>query len=125
MFCPAEQCPRCDVLLINIVELTLYLKEPAYYGRVGPLVDWIYKYVERNKTCFVDIIDSDRAGSDTLTLSLNIPPGSLFENKSDGSISSLQIFGILLVAFISTFILIVVGGLLWKKNYIRIDSHSE
>ena len=45
-------------------------KEPAYYGRIGNLVDWIYKYVDQNDTCKV-VGKSDRDGSNVFKLSLN------------------------------------------------------
>ena len=52
---------------------TLNLKEPGYYGRIGPMVDWIYKYIDRNKTCNV-VGEYGTNQSDILMLRFNTTP---------------------------------------------------
>ena len=58
-------------------------KEPAYYGRIGNLVDWIYKYVDQNDTCKV-VGENDRDGSND-----NVLKYSLIESVMSFSINEL------------------------------------
>ena len=58
-------------------------KEPAYYGRIESLVDWIYKYVDQNDTCKV-VGENDRDGSND-----NVLKYSLIESVMSFSINEL------------------------------------
>ena len=83
------------------------------------MVDWIYKYIDRNQTCYV-FGENDRASDKILTLKLNSPPRILLENETYGSFSGVQIFGIVVIVFISIFAAIVVIRFLWNKTYVRV-----
>ena len=96
-------------------------KEPAYYGRIGNLVDWIYEYVDQTETCKV-VGDSDRDGSNdnVFKLSLNESLMSFSKNELECSFDNLQVFGTVVVSLIALFILSLAMGLFWTKHYIRI-----
>ena len=96
-------------------------KEPAYYGRIGNLVDWIYKYVDQNETCKI-VGESDRDGSNdnVFKLSLNESLMSFSKNEFEFSFDDSHIFGIVVASLIALFILSLAMGLFWTKRYIRI-----
>ena len=96
-------------------------KEPAYYGRIGNLVDWIYKYVDQNETCKI-VGDSDRDGSNNnvLKLSLNESLMSFSINELEFSFDDSHIFGIVVGSLIALFALSLAKGLFLTKQYIRI-----
>ena len=101
-------------------------KEPAYYGRIGNLVDWIYKYVDQNETCKI-VGESDRDGSNdnVLKLSLNESLMSFSKNELECSFDHLKVFGIVVVSLIALFALTLAMGLFLTKRYIRIHSLEE
>ena len=88
------------------------------------MVDWIYKYVGRNETCNV-VGEYDKMSTNIMELRLNIPQTSTFESNTDESFSDIEIFGLVFIAFISMFAFFVVIGFVWKKTYMRINSHME
>ena len=96
-------------------------KEPAYYGRIGNLVDWIYKYVDQNETCKI-VGESDRDGSNdnVFKLSLNESLTSFSIKKLEFSFDELQVLGIVAVSLIVLFALSLAEGLFLTKQYIRI-----
>ena len=96
-------------------------KEPAYYGRIGNLVDWIYEYVDQNETCKI-VGESDRDGSNdnVFKLSLNESLMSFSINELEFSFDHLKVFGIVVVPLIALFALTLAMGLFFTKRYIRI-----
>ena len=101
-------------------------KEPAYYGRIGNLVDWIYKYVDQNETCKI-VAENDRDGSNdnVFKLSLNESLMSFSKNELECSFDNLQVFGTVVVSLIALFILSLAMGLFWTKRYIRINGFKK
>ena len=67
-------------------------KEPAYYGRIGNLVDWIYRYVDQNETCKI-VGESDRDGrnDNAFKLSLSESPILFSKEKFGFSLDNLQV----------------------------------
>ena len=96
-------------------------KEPAYYGRIGNLVDWIYEYVDQNETCKI-VGESDRDGSNdnVFKLSLNESLMSFSINELEFTFDDSHIFGIVVGSLIALFALSLAEGLFLTKQYIRI-----
>ena len=101
-------------------------KEPAYYGRIGNLVDWIYKYVDQNETCKI-VGEGDRNGSNdnVFKLSLNESLMSFFINELGFTFDDSHIFGIVVGSLIALFALSLAMGLFLTKRYIRIHGFEK
>ena len=102
-------------------------KEPAYYGRIGNLVDWIYKYVDQNETCKI-VGGSDRDGSNdnVFKLSSNESIMSFSLNELECSFDHSKVFGIVVVAsLIALLALTLAMGLFFTKRYIRIHGFEN
>ena len=101
-------------------------KEPAYYGRIGNLVDWIYKYVDQNETCKI-VGESDTEGSNdnVLKFSLNESLMSFSINELGFSFDNLHIFGIVVVLLIALFTLSLAMGLFCTRRCICIHGFGK
>ena len=87
-------------------------KEPAYYGRIGNLVNWIYKYVDQNEICkIVGECDKDGSNDNVLKYSLIESPISCSKNELVSSLDNLQVFGIVVGSLITLFALSLAMGL--------------
>ena len=92
-------------------------KEPAYYGRIGYLVDWIYEYVDQNETCKI-VGESDRDGSNdnVFKLSLNESLMSFSIKELEFNFDHLNVFGTVVVSLIVLFTLSLAMGLFFYKT---------
>ena len=92
-------------------------QEPAYYGQVEGILDWIHQYVEENETCTVNVdINADSNQKEPLKLNLKdsinsrIGVGTNLNNR--GSSESHFLYFCVTGCF-SAFITIVIA---WKCN---------
>ena len=88
---------------------------------MSPIIEWIYKYINRSQTCSVS---GDKNGITYNDMSFGVSTTTVgmlqVDSEMNEGFTGLQMFGIVLTVLISILGALVLVAVLWKQKVIRI-----